>query len=212
MTDPPATARRRRAPRREGGTLRDEQRRRTRRLLADAALELFTEAGYASVTIDHIARRAGANRATFYLHYAGKADVVLELLSRLDDDMVAVYAAADALEDPAPEDVRAWLAGAIGFWDRHRIYIEIGEQALGVEPRVADSWLAAIELGVRAMPRHLARFQGAERERARVRLVALMMELERLCYFWIVGGADLDREHVLDVLTEQWWPVLAHPT
>jgi AcrR family transcriptional regulator len=209
MTDSPATAQRRRAPRREGGTLRDEQRRRTRRTLADAALELFTEAGYASVTIDQIARRAGANRATFYLHYAGKADVVLELMSRLDDDIVAVYAAADALDDPAPEDVRAWLAGAIGFWERHRIYIEIGEQALGVEPRVGDSWLAAIERAVQAMPRHMSRFDGAERERARVRLVALMMELERLSYFLIVRGAQLGRDDVLDVLTEQWLPVLA---
>jgi AcrR family transcriptional regulator len=209
MTDSPATAQRRRAPRREGGTLRDEQRRRTRRLLADAALELFTEAGYASVTIDQIARRAGANRATFYLHYAGKADVVLELMSRLDDDIVAVYAAADALDDPTWEDVRAWLAGAIGFWERHRIYIEIGEQALGVEPRVGDSWLAAIERAVGAMPRHMSRFDGAEHERARVRLVALMMELERLSYFLIVRGAQLDREDVLDVLTEQWLPVLA---
>jgi AcrR family transcriptional regulator len=211
MTDSPTTARRRPAPRGEGGNQRDEQRRRTRRLLADAALELFTEVGYAGVTIDQIARRVGANRATFYLHFASKVDVVLELMSRLDDDVVAIYAAADDLEDPAREDVRAWLESALGFWDRHRIYVEIAEQALGVERRVADYWLAGLERAVQAMPRHLARFDGAERERARVRLVALMMELERLCFFWIVCGAQLEREHVLDVLTEQWLQALAHP-
>jgi hypothetical protein len=134
---------------------------------------------------------------------------VLELMSRVDDEVVAIFAAADALEDPAREDVRAWLAEAIGFWHRHRVLIEANEQALGVERRVADYWLAGIERAVQAMPRHLARYEDVERERARVRLVALMMGLERLCYFWIVCEAHLDREHVLDVFTEQWWPVLA---
>jgi AcrR family transcriptional regulator len=210
MTDSPASTRRRRAERAEGGTLRDEQRRRTRQLLADAALELFQEAGYAPVTVDQIARRAGANRATFYLHFASKVDVVLELMARVDDEVAGIFAAADALEDPSRDDVRAWLSDAIGFWDRHKTLIEANEQALGSEPRVADYWLAGIERAVQAMPRHLARHEGAERERARVRLVALMMQLERLCYFRVVCDARLDRDDLLDVLTEQWWPVLAH--
>jgi hypothetical protein len=36
-----------------------------------------------------------------------------------------------------------------------------------------------------------------------------MMGLERLCYFWIVCGTPMDRDDVMDALTEQWWLVMA---
>jgi AcrR family transcriptional regulator len=207
MAESAASARRRRGGQRQGGTLRDEQKRLTRRRLADAALELFHEQGYAATTAEQIATRAGANRATFYLHFGGKADVVLELMRRLDDEVAGVFARLDAIADPSRDDVRAWLEETVGFWDRHRVVIDANEQALGVEERVAAYWVGGLERAVDAMPRLLARHPAEDRARARVRLMALMLQLERLCYFWIVCGTPFDAEHVLDVLTDEWWAV-----
>src|ERR1700756_4261765 len=53
-------------------SLREAQKEFTRQRLLDAAEELFESVGYRSATIEEIANRAGANRATFYLHFQGK--------------------------------------------------------------------------------------------------------------------------------------------
>lgn len=51
--------------------------------ILDAALEVLAEAGYAGMTIDMIATRARAGKATVYRRWASKEEVVLEALSRL---------------------------------------------------------------------------------------------------------------------------------
>ena len=61
----------------KGGSLRDEQKRLTRRLLIEGAVTAFERKGYAATTIEDIVAEANASRATFYLHFKSKADVVL---------------------------------------------------------------------------------------------------------------------------------------
>ena len=61
----------------KGGSLRDEQKRLTRRLLIEGAVTSFERKGYAATTIEDIVAEANASRATFYLHFKSKADVVL---------------------------------------------------------------------------------------------------------------------------------------
>jgi AcrR family transcriptional regulator len=61
----------------KGGSLRDEQKRMTRRLLIEGAVTAFERKGYAATTIEDIVAEANASRATFYLHFKSKADVVL---------------------------------------------------------------------------------------------------------------------------------------
>lgn len=51
--------------------------------ILDAALEVLAEAGYAGMTIDMVATRAKAGKATVYRRWASKEEVVLEALSRL---------------------------------------------------------------------------------------------------------------------------------
>ncbi|MDP9275898.1 MAG: TetR/AcrR family transcriptional regulator [Chloroflexota bacterium] len=50
----------------------DPRVRRTRELLTTAFADLMNERGFASVTVQDIAERAGINRATFYAHYDDK--------------------------------------------------------------------------------------------------------------------------------------------
>src|ERR671933_374271 len=103
---------------------------------------------------------------------------------RLTRQKLAV-AALDALgDDPSRADVRAWLEDAVSFWERHRALIEANEQALHVEHPVAEYWWGGFERAAEAKPRFLARWKGDDRERERVRIAALMMELERVFYFW----------------------------
>ena len=64
-------------------SLRDEQKRLTRRRLIEGALAAFEQKGYAATTIDDIVAQANASRATFYLHFKSKADVVLVMTETL---------------------------------------------------------------------------------------------------------------------------------
>jgi AcrR family transcriptional regulator len=50
--------------------------------MLDAALELLVEVGYDRMSIDAIAARAHASKATFYRRWANKAEVVAEALRR----------------------------------------------------------------------------------------------------------------------------------
>jgi AcrR family transcriptional regulator len=208
MAESAASARRRRPEKVERGTLRDEQRRLTRRRLADAALELFEEVGYAAATADGIAKRAGANRATFYLHYGTKADVVLEVMDRIHEDVIGVVTPVGQLEEPALTDVRAWLVQVVSFFDANRALIDAHHQAMPVEPRVAQRWWEGYEAMVDAMPRLWQHLTGEERDRERVRLISSLVGLERMCWFLVVERAPVDRALLLDAMAEEWHALL----
>jgi AcrR family transcriptional regulator len=67
----------------------DPRVRRTRRLLQEAVLSLAEDRDVASITIQDITRRAEVNRATFYLHYRDKDDLVAQALDALFDEFTA---------------------------------------------------------------------------------------------------------------------------
>lgn len=67
----------------------DRRVRRSRRQLADALLELIVEKGYDAVTVQEVADRADLNRATFYLHFDGKEDLLVAGLEERFDELVA---------------------------------------------------------------------------------------------------------------------------
>jgi len=62
---------------------------RSRRELRKALLELILEKGYESVTIEEITNHADLGRATFYLHYKDKEDLLLESINEMIDDLVS---------------------------------------------------------------------------------------------------------------------------
>ena len=71
-----------------GQGIGDRRTRRTRQALEQALLELIEEQSYEVITIQQITDRANIGRATFYLHYADKEQLLLATLQRLTDDLV----------------------------------------------------------------------------------------------------------------------------
>src|SRR3954452_824138 len=69
MTDTPATPRRR-------GAARTEE-------LLRVTLDLAAEVGYAGLTIEAVARRAGVGKHTVYRRWPSKAALLLDALSRV---------------------------------------------------------------------------------------------------------------------------------
>ncbi|MGG4498880.1 TetR/AcrR family transcriptional regulator [Brevibacillus reuszeri] len=82
---------------------------RTRHLMRDALVSLIDERGYESITVHDITDRATINRATFYLHYRDKQDLLIsstddileELITNLETTDTAEVSFADLEEPPS---------------------------------------------------------------------------------------------------------------
>ena len=61
---------------------------RTRQLLRDALVELIDERGYDKITVQDITEQATLNRATFYLHYRDKLDLLYQSSEEILGDLV----------------------------------------------------------------------------------------------------------------------------
>lgn len=59
-------------------SLREQKKQNTRRALADAAVRLFSEHGYDSVTMDDVAAEVGVSRRTAFRYFPTKGDLVME--------------------------------------------------------------------------------------------------------------------------------------
>lgn len=62
---------------------------RTRQMLREAFLSLLIEKGYDFLSVQEITDRANLGRATFYLHYRDKADLLKECLDALVSDFMS---------------------------------------------------------------------------------------------------------------------------
>lgn len=66
----------------------DRRRERTRRQLGDALVALILEQGYDAIRIEDISDRADLGRATFYLHFRNKDELLFDTLERVYDELV----------------------------------------------------------------------------------------------------------------------------
>ncbi|MEU7837131.1 TetR/AcrR family transcriptional regulator [Nonomuraea sp. NPDC049129] len=76
------------------------------RAILDATLELLSEMGYDRMSVDQIAKRAKASKATIYRRWAGKPELVVDVICRRFD-----------MDTPAAEDtgsLRGDLASVLG--------------------------------------------------------------------------------------------------
>lgn len=80
--------------------VRERTRLAIRRALAEAAIRLFTERGFADTTAREIATAVGVSERTFFRYFASKEDVVLGVLDELGIELAARLAARPAHEPP----------------------------------------------------------------------------------------------------------------
>lgn len=76
--------------------MEDRRVRRTRRMLSEALMALVVEKEYETITIQEIAEQADLNRATFYLHYGNKEELLIASLEAQFDQLVATFSEVSA--------------------------------------------------------------------------------------------------------------------
>jgi AcrR family transcriptional regulator len=82
----------------------------SRLAILTAALELATEVGYAGLTVDGIAARAGAGKQTIYRWWESKADVLLDAVATKADLFVPIPDHGDFAKD-----LRAFLISSFAL-------------------------------------------------------------------------------------------------
>lgn len=192
----------------KGLSLRDEQKRLTRRRLIEGALAAFERKGYAATTIDDIVAEANASRATFYLHFKSKADVVLVTADRLGRRWRELYLELIAGGRLSRQQVSQWLDGMVDNYAANRASVDAIAQAAAVEAEVAAVQLANNRESIDVIAASIERWHGRDREDARIRAALLLTQMDRFYSLWIVHGVEFDRERAVAALTDQWLSVL----
>src|SRR5665647_645776 len=60
-----------------------------RELILDAVDVLLAKFGYKKMTMEDVARQVGIGKGTIYLHFPGKEELILSLIDRISDRIVA---------------------------------------------------------------------------------------------------------------------------
>ena len=103
--------------------------------ILDAALELVAEVGYDCFSMDSLAARAHASKATIYRRWSGKAEVVVEAVRRRT--CVDIPTAPDS--GSFRDDLLALLVTMIAIAEREDVALLAGiTRAMRLDPELAD--------------------------------------------------------------------------
>ncbi|WP_110205184.1 TetR/AcrR family transcriptional regulator [Nocardioides daejeonensis] len=185
-------------------SLQDERRELVRRRLEEGAVEVFAERGYAAASIDQVAKAAGLSRATFYLHFANKADLVIGLWGDLRVQLLDLY---DELCDAAVIDeafLEKWLDASFDFYANNKTALLAVHEAIALEAEVAEMYrLRMGEITAKVGPL-IERSLGVSKAKAELRAALLTMQHERFSHFWLLRGMPFERAAANEVLAQLW--------
>ncbi|MFJ5281336.1 TetR/AcrR family transcriptional regulator [Streptomyces parvulus] len=131
------------------GASRDPRARRTRALLRSAVLDLSMEKDLDGITMSDIAERAEVNRATVYLHYKDREDLLLDATESTMDGVVEAARACRLIAHTheLPETAPVHLTSLFAHVDKHRAVYRrmLGEDgsprfAARLERLLAQAW------------------------------------------------------------------------
>ena len=195
-------------------TLREEQKATTRRRILKTAHSLFVEHGYAAVTIDDITSTVGCSRATFYLHFPNKMEVLAKIgAETVDQRAMTVYADLDrVLQTGEREAFVAWVRRALAWFSDNRTLLPAWDEASVLEPEFRRIARSAIGELPAAMPAYLASWGPEREDEARLRIELLVSQLERFFTRWAVQSSiQTPDDLAAEVLTDIWYPALLPP-
>ena len=187
-------------------SLRQAQKRLTSELLLKEGLGLFESKGYAATTIDDIAAAAGTTRQTFYQHFASKAALMKQLITAVDDLLIAaddprlsvVVASGDR------DAIHAWLGRKIDQWPAIKPYVTAAHEAAAQDAEIQEAIDVWFESAISDIHRGLDEADRFAAPSRRVRGTLAFGQLEFASVRWMRHGWDVDRDQTHAVLTESW--------
>jgi AcrR family transcriptional regulator len=186
------------------GAILDGKAARTRRRILDAAARTFAEHGYAGSSVSRIAQAADLQPGSLYFHFAGKDELIAEVLHEgVERSLTHVQAAVAALGSDAPAATR--LRTAI---HAHLQALHLLSDHAAAVLRIVDEAPAPVRERHRALDRRYARWwtdllRAAQREGAID--AGLDVRVVRDLLFAAMNGTygpDARRRHSIERLTD----------
>lgn len=189
-----------------------ERRAATRQQILDALRRLLEQgAPLSGLSIERIVSEAGVSRATFYVHFTGKAELVTALS---DQDMEPWLAhALPVLADPTAdrEAFGRVVRELVASWRRHAAVsaglVELAEY----DDAVREAWNGVVERLADHLAEHLRRrWAGRDHLDADPALVAQMVAwmVERVCHQLVGRGDPARDEEVAAGLAATIWQII----
>lgn len=168
----------------------DRRTERSRSALMSAFVGIVLSEGYEAVTVERVAERANVGRSTFYMHYAGKEDILKKSLTRPSSHLAVVVG-----HDVAPASLLPILAHFHEQRKTNRVFFDWPVRPIWVrclaemiEPRLAS--VSRHARGRPVLPLPLIALQIAE---AQIALVT----------HWLQGRVPAKPEAVAEALVAQ---------
>ncbi|GAA1454396.1 TetR/AcrR family transcriptional regulator [Nocardiopsis tropica] len=198
----------------EGGPVRPGRKRDPSRdgAILDAALEVLADVGYSRLSMDLVAARAGAGKATLYRRWPSKAELVVDAVARMKRDQV------DLEHLPDTGDLRSDLLGLF-----RPQTVEEAERRLEVMAGLASTLVqdrALADAGTAAIVQPWAEAHHALMRRAVDRgeipptadIEALSQLIPSMAAFRaLVRGKPFDRDFLVSMVDGVLLPALRHP-
>ena len=133
--------------------------------ILDATLEVLDEVGYDLLTMDAVAARAKASKATLYRRWKGKPELVVAAITAhkgeatvpdtgsLRGDLIAAYCGSGGLDDPQAQSVLSAVVIAMGRDPEFAGHLRACPRARRGPPRLRPDGAGPRPGGDRAAPR-----------------------------------------------------------
>jgi len=179
------------------------------KLLAAMEKLLAKGGGFSSVSIEQLMAAAGLARATFYLHFRDKGELLTRLMERVRQEIVVSAGLwFQHAELAQREDMRRALVGILGVYRKHHVIIDAVVETASRDAQVARLWRETME-GLCAESRSavLALRQAGRASEAATPLLADLLTWSvnhcALQYGRRLRGAQLEK--LADALTHICW-------
>jgi AcrR family transcriptional regulator len=181
---------------------RDER----RAQLLDAALEVFTQAGYHSAPMDEIADRAGVSKPVLYQHFPSKLDLYLAVLDLHIEALLFQINRAVAAKSDNQERVRAATQAYFDFINHEgEAFRLLFESDMSVEPKVRERLNRMTYDAANAFSAIISANTGLGHENSLMLAVGLIGHVQSAARHWLERGENIAQSDAVNIAFNQVW-------
>lgn len=185
--------------------LREQHKQLTRQRLLESAVEVFSLKGYTNTSVDDLTSSAGASRATFYLHFTSKLDVLAQAAALAVQETPQYCGLLDdALASGSRDALVAAIDTLMGWYEAHSGLVQAWAEASFEDPALPRSSHVLLGRYLKQMPFLRSQWPGRE-EQAKLRLHLFISQLDRLFQVHAATGEwNFPRKAVIATLADIW--------
>ena len=178
----------------------DRRKVRTRQMLRDALIALILEKGYDATTVEDITNRANLGRATFYLHYRDKDELLLHTLEATFDELIKNLKPI-SLEDAASAPAQALIAFQHAAENRDLYRVMLSGQGSGsIQRRVREYIATLIQQRIQPLVQQLP--PGAIPIPVEILAQHIAGSLLTLIVWWLENDLPYSAEHMAQIFQQ----------